>query len=330
MGIFSKIGSALGGIGQAVGGYFGGTTGSSIGGAIGSALGGFGASKAANEQFEKNAALQKEFAQHGIRWRVEDAKAAGVHPLYALGAGGAAFAPITIGSQADSHFAAAGQNLSRAVAASSTATENEMVKAQLDLLRAQTAKETAIANSYSTPRIANQPGQTPFPDISHGPVDMTNFYNKANINAVNVDSMSDVPGIAAGPAGPGMYLHNFGGQPLLLPGKDVSEALESLSESPLLMGIVYKANVNHFGEDYMDKFMRGNVPFGSEALAVRDAIRGLGEGVAENRMWWQDWGDKFSRGWGERNRKMDWLKKHGLSPRTVWTGTTGGEPWNRR
>lgn len=34
---------------------------------------------------EKNAQLQREFAQHGIRWRVEDARAAGLHPLAALG-----------------------------------------------------------------------------------------------------------------------------------------------------------------------------------------------------------------------------------------------------
>ena len=29
---------------------------------------------------------QKEFAQHGLRWKVEDAKQAGINPLVALGA----------------------------------------------------------------------------------------------------------------------------------------------------------------------------------------------------------------------------------------------------
>ena len=30
-------------------------------------------------------ANQREFAKHGIQWRVDDAKAAGIHPLAALG-----------------------------------------------------------------------------------------------------------------------------------------------------------------------------------------------------------------------------------------------------
>lgn len=37
----------------------------------------------------KNYAMQKEFAQHGIRWKMEDAKRAGVHGMYALGSPGA-------------------------------------------------------------------------------------------------------------------------------------------------------------------------------------------------------------------------------------------------
>jgi len=41
----------------------------------------------------QNIQLQKDFAQHGIRWRVEDAKAAGIHPLAAVGAAGASYSP---------------------------------------------------------------------------------------------------------------------------------------------------------------------------------------------------------------------------------------------
>lgn len=39
-------------------------------------------------------ASQREFAQHGVRWRVADAKAAGVHPLYALGASTPSYSPV--------------------------------------------------------------------------------------------------------------------------------------------------------------------------------------------------------------------------------------------
>lgn len=54
--------------------------------------------KAANEQAaalaRENIALQKQFAQEGIRWRVKDARAAGVHPLFALGANTQSFSPV--------------------------------------------------------------------------------------------------------------------------------------------------------------------------------------------------------------------------------------------
>lgn len=41
----------------------------------------------------ENIALQREFAQHGVRWRVADAEAAGLHPLAALSANGASYSP---------------------------------------------------------------------------------------------------------------------------------------------------------------------------------------------------------------------------------------------
>lgn len=45
------------------------------------------------EMNEANLAAQKEFAQHGIRWKVEDAKQAGLHPLFGAGLTGASFSP---------------------------------------------------------------------------------------------------------------------------------------------------------------------------------------------------------------------------------------------
>ena len=90
------------GLGSIIGGIADVFTGGS---GIGSAIGGyFDASSASNKKndFAANAqglnyAHQKEFAQNGIRWKVEDAKAAGIHPLFALGAQGATFSPISVG-----------------------------------------------------------------------------------------------------------------------------------------------------------------------------------------------------------------------------------------
>ena len=49
-------------------------------------------------QDDKNIALQKEFAQYGVRWKVADAKAAGVNPLAAMGASTHTYRPVQAGS----------------------------------------------------------------------------------------------------------------------------------------------------------------------------------------------------------------------------------------
>lgn len=74
---------------------------------------------------DRNIALQKEFAQNGIQWRVEDAKKAGIHPIYALGGSGASFSPVSANFSADtslgSAFAQAGQDLGRSIQATRSA-----------------------------------------------------------------------------------------------------------------------------------------------------------------------------------------------------------------
>lgn len=65
--------------------------------------------------------LQKEFAQSGIQWRVEDAKKAGVHPLYALGAQTMSYSPTLVNPQVGdtsgiaAGFAQAGQEFGGAI-----------------------------------------------------------------------------------------------------------------------------------------------------------------------------------------------------------------------
>lgn len=96
------------------------------------------------EQQARNEALQKEFAQTGIRWKVDDAKSAGIHPLYALGAQTTSFAPSVVGadqqpaSMGDS-IASAGQSIGRAVEAGMTRQERAVSGAQtaLSLEKAQ-------------------------------------------------------------------------------------------------------------------------------------------------------------------------------------------------
>lgn len=100
-----------------------------------SLLGGFlsrDAQAAANDRAvaekEKDRALSREFAQNGIRWKADDARAAGLHPLAALGAGSSysggsmSFAPET---GLATGLAAAGQDVGRAINATRTQPERD-------------------------------------------------------------------------------------------------------------------------------------------------------------------------------------------------------------
>lgn len=96
--------------------------------------------EAANDLNEKNERLQREFAQHGLRWKVEDAKAAGLHPLYALGGQGATFSPLTaIADQGTPSptldLAGLSQNITGAMARTSTGQEKQMQQLQLQSMQ---------------------------------------------------------------------------------------------------------------------------------------------------------------------------------------------------
>lgn len=128
---------------------------------------------AQREHTDRQVQLQKKFAQEGIRWRVEDAKKAGIHPLYALGAStpsytpsAAAFnqAPASMGSS----LAAAGQDIGRAMNATRTAPERadaytetlrglQLKNAELDLEIKKTdlASRVARLGQNSNPPMAD-------------------------------------------------------------------------------------------------------------------------------------------------------------------------------
>lgn len=76
---------------------------------------------------ERNIKMQKVFAEEGIRMRVKDARAAGIHPIYALGAQTSTFSPVTVGAVPETGMAAglanASQDLSRAFNATRTQPE---------------------------------------------------------------------------------------------------------------------------------------------------------------------------------------------------------------
>lgn len=117
---------------------------------------------------ERNIALQKEFAQNGIQWKVQDAKAAGLHPIYALGGSTASFTPVSANFSADTSIpnamAAAGQDIGRAVNATRSASDRvdafsktaqalqlENMSLQNDNLRSEIASKAARLNQQINP-----------------------------------------------------------------------------------------------------------------------------------------------------------------------------------
>lgn len=128
----------------------------SIIGAGASILGGILGSNSAKKTAQMNIKHQREFAQHGVRWKVADAKAAGIHPLYALGASTVPFSPVS-GYTGDYGVSEAGQNIGRAIDAGSTRSERntsfsrtanaltlERMGLQNDILKAELASKAAV------------------------------------------------------------------------------------------------------------------------------------------------------------------------------------------
>lgn len=124
-------------------------------------LGGMFDRDTAKDTAAQNIALQKEFAQSGIQWKVQDAKKAGVHPLYALGASTHSFAPVSVGSNMSEALGGAGQDISRAI--NSTRSTEDRMDAFTRTSRALAVEKMGLENQLLQAQIAklNQAGAPP-------------------------------------------------------------------------------------------------------------------------------------------------------------------------
>lgn len=105
----------------------------------------------AREMFDKNAELQREFAQNGLSWRVQDAVRAGLNPLVGAGVSPQSASPIAV--NADFDAPALGQNISRAIHAASPESRRSATLSQLAVERAKTENEilkTELASKQRT------------------------------------------------------------------------------------------------------------------------------------------------------------------------------------
>ncbi|QXP44203.1 MAG: DNA pilot protein [Arizlama microvirus] len=117
---------------------------------------------------DKQADMQKEFAQNGIQWRVQDAQAAGIHPLAALGAQTASYSPVSVGDVTSS-LSAAGQDLGRAVDSTRSHADRDraFLKSAQDLqLQRMGLENQLLTEQIARTRAAGSPPARPETDES--------------------------------------------------------------------------------------------------------------------------------------------------------------------
>lgn len=255
----------------------------------------------ANLQINReNQQLQREFAQNGIRWRVEDAKAAGLHPLYAIGAAGSSYTPSSIPVMANPgpDFQKMGQSVGRAVSQFLDNDERELRDAQLQATRALAAKDEALAAAaWSEVARQNQSGQTPvaqsFPVSLPG--QSTDLRSSVSVVGGPYEDLWGPKPLAPIKSFPPAYLDSKGevkpglqryqtalGEFVLPAGGNMSEAVESL-ENPMIQLWVIAENAKHYGPGHRaklkellgDRYMWWTNP----GKAVGDSVRSFGNNV---------------------------------------------------
>lgn len=187
------------------------------------------------QQFNDNVKLQREFAQQGIRWRVADARAAGIHPLAALGAQTQSFSPISVGGKSfssDQPLNAAmselGQNIDRARLAKATAIERRNLEADRALnqeyMRAQIYGQQLdnegqlIANQKALSDMQARSGPSMPPPIPLGASEAT--------PARYTVSAKGNPGIAAGMPTTAQFFIDERGVARRYPAPEIKQAME--------------------------------------------------------------------------------------------------------
>lgn len=188
---------------------------------------------------DKNIAMQKEFAQHGIQWRVEDAIKAGVHPLAALGAQLHSFSPTAVGVEPDDSLAQMGQDISRSVY--STMSGESRVQAKMDALRIERGE---LENMLLASQIAKLNGQV-------GPPMPTGI--QVNPSEITTSRPGDGSMELAPPAPAVKEFLNRDGSVTIWPSADAKQAIE---DSPYELEHMWRNRVVPFFTDQYRGFRR--------------------------------------------------------------------------
>ena len=220
MGLGDFFKSAAGAIGTVGGTLLGGPVGGFIGGSIGGSISNAHQNK---KQFERDQFFlnnqqnfQREFAKKGIQYRVQDAKAAGIHPLAALGAQTYNASPSVIGGtplvNESANMSRLGQDISRAIASQTTNYERQIMELNLKNVKMDTEMK-ALELTQARRRLNGQVGPG-IPDSTvNKPAEITSHAKgKPHLEAGSITST----GFSRGPDG----------ALTPVPSKDVKERIE--------------------------------------------------------------------------------------------------------
>lgn len=139
------LGSVFGKVNDFLGSNVGGLVGKIGGGLISNVFN----SNSTAKTNQQNANLQREFAQNSISWRVQDAKNAGIHPLFALGSSTVSAQPSFVGNQ-PLDFGSAFHGMTQSLSSydktlqKQTIKKNELELQQLALQNERIRKDTAL------------------------------------------------------------------------------------------------------------------------------------------------------------------------------------------
>lgn len=217
-------------------------------GAIGSIWSGDKNRQAQDAANRQNYDAQKEFAQMGLRWKVEDAKAAGLHPLAVLGSAGASFSP-SFSAGSDNSLGAAGeylgrfiegQNTKRAQIATATPEEKELQQLAIERARLQNRLlEGQVQNEWAA--VMGAPPQPSLPAPAASIPAGSGFLQSqpGRIEAKPSVSVSSKPGDAGVEAAQTPGFKRYAVTPRVsveLPNQQLSESLEGMGVAGHVLG----------------------------------------------------------------------------------------------
>lgn len=236
-------------------------------GAAGSIAGGLISNLFNRRQQNQAENFQRELAQHGVSWRVQDAKNAGIHPLFALGAQIPQVNPMVLGDSLGPSLAQAGQMIGNSMANQLSTEQKAMEFAQYQAAISQADRNFAEAGYFNSLTAKNQQsmmGEAPNPlGIHHEnpmagqkPAVPGGSEGLVNIKAVDQPTMkAGRPGIQSGVYEGHQIVRLAPGLPMVFPALEGEAWMEHWSEMSWLdkMAVVNR-NAEIYGGDWAKDF----------------------------------------------------------------------------